>query len=220
MKGKFMLTAALAAVLLLGGCGGKQDTPAAGGSAAPAPAGTQASGEASGSYVISNQDSTASYSVQEKFLQQNLPNLAVGKTSAVKGELVLEKGAIKPSTVTVDVSSLKSDKAQRDRVLKERALESAKYPEATFTITGMEGAQAIGAGQETAFKLKGTLKVHGVEKAVLWDAKGLLVGNTLKLTATLTFAMSDFQIEPPNVLNVVSVDDKVQLDVSLVATKG
>lgn len=218
MKGKLFLTFALAAALMITGCGAKTDTPSSGSPAQGQEQPVQA-GAAGDTYVISEKDSTASYSVHEQLLQQNLPNVAVGKTSAIKGQLVLENGVLKASTVTVDVTTLKSDRAQRDNVLKTRALETATYPTATFALAGMEGVSALTAGQEAAFKLKGNLTLHGVEKAVVWDAKAVLVGSTLRLTGTITFPMADFQIEPPNVLNVISVEDKVQLDVDLVATK-
>lgn len=211
----------LLAAALIAGCGGaRQDTPAAAPQAAPAQ-GNAAKPGATGTYAVAGAESNAQYTVKEKFANQELTGSAVGKTSAITGELVLENGAIKPSKVTVDVKSLVSDKPKRDQELQKRGLESAKYATAEFSIIGVEGAAPVFTeGQEVAFKLKGALTLHGVEKQVVWDAKGKLEGDTLKLNATIHFVMADFRIEPPNVLGLLTVDENVQLDVSLVAKKS
>ena len=225
MTWKTVAVGLLAAALVVG-CGGAkkeetQPTAAAPAQASAPAANSGASAAADGKFTVSGAESSAQYSVKEKFANQELPNTAVGKTSAVTGELVLEKGALKPSKVTVDLKTLKSDQAKRDNALQKRGLEIEKYPTAEFTIIGIDGATPTWAeGQEVAFKLKGTLKVHGVEKEVAWDAKGKLQGGALLLDATVKFALTDFKIEPPSVLGMLTVDDNVQLDVHLVAKKG
>jgi polyisoprenoid-binding protein YceI len=181
-----------------------------------APASTQASGSAA--YVIAAQESVASYSVREKFLQQDLNAVAVGKTSTIDGELILQGETFKPATVKVDLRTLKSDRSRRDEVLRTRGLETEKYPFAEFTLAEVTVPQLRG-GQEVAFKLAGKMKLHGTEKPLTWDARATLQGDVLKLAATVTFKMQEFNIEPPNILNVIAVDDEVKLDVQLTAKK-
>lgn len=220
MKGKLLLVGLLAAAVMAG-CGGKKDesTPAAAPqqqSNTPAPAGNAADGK----FTVVQAESNAQYSVKEVFLADSLNNTAVGKTNVITGDLVLSKGVIQPSKIVVDVTTLKSDKPQRDNKIKTTGLETDKFKTAEFSITGVEGtAPAIGA-TEASFKLKGKLLVHGVEKDVVWDAKWKLDGDKVKLDATVTFTMADFNITPPNILNMIKVDENVQLDVSLVAKKG
>jgi polyisoprenoid-binding protein YceI len=223
-----MLGVVLALALVMGGCAGRKAEPA-GASQGTQPQqqgsqpqvngvtpaqGTEAT--AVQTFRIVASESQASYSVKEKFFSQDLNVTAVGKTSDLAGELVLTNGVLKPSKVTVDLRTLKSDKERRDAVLRSRGLESDKYPYAEFQITGMEGASLI-EGQEVTFKLTGNLKLHGTEKPVTWQAKALLQGGTLKLHATITFNMTEFGIDPPNVLNFVSVDENVTLDVQITA---
>ncbi|HYG58163.1 MAG TPA: YceI family protein [Symbiobacteriaceae bacterium] len=228
MKRISLLLAGVLALALVAGCGGqaKPDAPAAATppkteqTAPPAGTGSEKPADANGTFAITAQESVASYAVKEKFLQQNLNGEAVGKTSVINGTLVLTGGSFSTSKVTVDVSTLKSDKEKRDDVLKTRALETAKYPTAEFEVTGVEGpAPAFAEGRETAFKLKGNLTVHGVTKPVIWEAAATLTGTTLNLKAKIGFKMSEFAIEPPNVLNLISVDDTVQLTVDLKASK-
>lgn|GEM_PF-1952733 len=242
MRRRLLFTGALVLSLsLLAGCGGAPKAnvvdgpgaPALGGGHQAANAVAGADGAAQGQdaalasaevvgdrYQVVPGESTASYSVQEKFLDRNLDVVAVGTTSNITGELILDKGLFQSSTVVVDLQSLKSDQPRRDQKLRTTALETDKYPTAEFRVTGIAGAApALADGQEVAFKLEGIMNLHGVEKPWTWDAKGVVEGDTLKLTATTKFNMAEFNIDPPNVLNLISVDDQVQLDVSLVARK-
>jgi polyisoprenoid-binding protein YceI len=221
-----LLTVSLA---VLAGCGGAKN---AGDSSQPKPAAeTSQTGQpptgqpqpAKGGtqYQIVGAESTASYTVHEKFLDKDLSGTAVGKSSGITGTLVIDGGKLQPSTVTVDLKKLQSDKAQRDKRLQTQGLEIEKYPTAEFAITGAEGAAPTFAdGQEVGFKLAGKLKLHGTEKPVVWDAKGKLQGGAFHLTGLIKFKMGEFNMEPPNVLNLISVDDNVQLDVDLTAKQG
>lgn len=227
-----MLGSALLAVLLvtMAGCGGAQPRgseetrPASKDAAAPAskdaavPASSDSGKAASGTYAIVSGESKASYEVKEVFLIEALNATAIGTTSAIKGELKLKDGALQPSTVEVDVTRLKSDRANRDNQLRSRGLETATYPTATFTVAGVEGgALHLAEGQEASFKLTGKAKIHGVEQDLTWDATAKLEGESLKLTATVEFKMSLFQIEPPNIAGRIRVEDTVKLKVELVA---
>ncbi|MDF2628497.1 MAG: hypothetical protein K0R39_2328 [Symbiobacteriaceae bacterium] len=207
MKGKLLLVGLLAAAVMAG-CGGKKDdtTPTAAApqqqTNTPAPAANAPDGK----FAVVQAESNAQYSVKEIFLTDNLNNTAVGKTNVITGEIVLSKGVIQPS--------------QRDNKMKTDGLESNKFKTAEFSITGVEGTAPVLGATEASFKLKGKLLVHGVEKDVVWDAKWKLDGDKVKLDATINFAMADFNITPPNILNMIKVDENVQLDVSLVAKKG
>lgn len=235
MKRRWLTVGVLALSLALAaGCGaGRNQGTAGGGAQAVQEQGASAVGAGGGGaapaaaevkgdrYKVVPEESTASYSVQEKFLERNLDAVAVGRTSAISGELVLNGGLLQASTVTVDLKTLKSDQSRRDQRLKTTGLETDKYPTAEFTITEVAGeAAALAAGQEVSFKLTGQMKLHGVAKPWTWDAKAKMEGEILRLTATTTFNMNEFGIEPPNVLNLISVNDQVQLDVSITAKKG
>ncbi|HWI52839.1 MAG TPA: YceI family protein [Symbiobacteriaceae bacterium] len=221
MKGK-LLCAGLLAAAVLAGCGGKkaETEPAAAPVQQQSEPAAQSGAAAAGKYTIVQGESSAQYTVKETFLIEALSGTAVGKTSAITGDLVFAKGAIEPSTIVVDVTKLKSDKDQRDGKLRSMGLQTDKFGTARFAITGVEGtAPAIGAN-EANFKLKGNLTVHGVEKPVVWDAKAVLMGDKVRLNATITFKMADFGIEPPNILNRIKVEDDVKLDVSLVGKQS
>lgn len=240
VKGRLIAAAALAAILVVAGCSGAKQQ-----NQAPAPAPTvqetkpadakpadakpaaepadakPATAQAGSRYAVVASESKATYTVKEKFANRELPNDAVGSTSAFQGELVLENGAVRASKVTVDLRTLKSDQDRRDNRLKTDGLESNKYPFAEFTLTGMEGIQALPAdGKEASFKLKGTMKIHGTEKPMVFDAKGQLQGDMVKLITSVKFNMKDFAIVPPSIAGMLTVDENVKLDVQVVAKKS
>lgn len=224
------LLAAVVAAAVVAGCAGKpaehtapaatQETkapaaaPAASSPAAAAPAATSAAG---GKFAVVADQSLASYAVAETFLGQKRDAVAIGKTSAFTGELVLEGGVIKPSVIQVDLSTLKSDESRRDNRVRD-ALDTANHKFAVFTVTGAEGGP-VTEGQEVALKLKGNMKIKGTEKPLVLDAKAKLVDGTLTLAATTTFKMTTFGVNPPNIANFVAVVDEVKMDVTFVGKK-
>lgn len=72
----------------------------------------------------------ARYRVREELLQVGLTD-AVGTTKAVRGEVRLQDGRVSGEFV-VDLRELKSDQARRDNYLRQRTLETDRYPFATF----------------------------------------------------------------------------------------
>jgi len=227
MRARVAAVGALAAVLLLvGGCGTKADqstpnaAPTAGSpaSAASAPAaGTQA---VSGTrYVVVAEQSKATYTVNEKFLNRQLPNDAVGSTSAFAGAVVVENGEIKPSKVTVDLRTLKSDESRRDQRIRSQGLESDKYPFAEFAIE-QASAKIPADGTEVSLKLSGTMKIHGTSKPFAFYAKVSLKGDTLVIHADQSFDMNEFGITPPSIAGMLTVNPGVKLHVDFTGKKS
>jgi len=220
---------------LLAGCGAAASVPAS----SPAPgastartstagaAATPASGAArpagspvSGTFTIGGPSSTASYTAHETFLRQNSPFTPVGKTSAVSGTLVLAAGRFKASTVQVGLQTLKTDNATRDRHV-QSTLDTAKFPDATFAITGEQaGSAAVDTGGTADVRLTGNMTIDGTQKPVVWDAKAQVSGNTLHLTATTSFNMSLFGVTPPSIPGFVAVKDGIELGADLTASKA
>ena len=122
-----------------------------------------ASGAASGTrtFTIVPEQTEASYQVQEKFLNRELPNMALGKTNAVTGELQVSldgKPSGKITKITVDLRTLTSDQSRRDSRIRTQWLESEKYPFAEFTSTDVQGTpDTYTEGQEVSFKLTGDM---------------------------------------------------------------
>ena len=163
----------------------------------------------------------ASYQVQEKFLNRDLPNIALGKTNAVTGELQISldgKPSGKITKISVDLRTLTSDQSRRDSRIHTQWLESDKYPFAEFTSTDVQGIpESYTEGQEINFKLTGDMKIRDVTKPVTFDVKGKLEGDTITGSATSKILMKDFGFDPPNVAGILTVDDGVTVTINFTA---
>ena len=197
--------------------------------AAPAAAEpTAAAGEPAASgmrtFAIVPEQSSASYEVQEKFLNRAAPNKAIGTTKAVEGELQLSldgQPTGQVSTITVDLRQLTSDSSRRDSRIRSEWLESDKYPFATFTSTEVQGAPASYTdGQEVSFKLVGNMTIREITKPVTFDVVGKLQGDTITGTATAQLLMKDFGFDPPNIAGILTVEDGVTVTVTFTAKES
>ncbi|HLZ68847.1 MAG TPA: YceI family protein [Dehalococcoidia bacterium] len=199
--------------------------PADANAAAPVtPAATASTpGAATGTlHFVVNPQSQAAYTVHEKLTRLPAPSDAIGRTSAITGDLYLEKSSglapSRPSAFTVELSTLTSDTAQRDRFLKQSVLQVARFPNATFTITGIEGFPAsYKEGDQVTISVTGTMNIHGVEKPLTWTGQAQEAGGKLEAVVSTDFQMQDFGIQPPSVPVVQSVDSHVHLDLHLFA---
>jgi polyisoprenoid-binding protein YceI len=172
--------------------------------------------------IISDQ-SEAAYFADEKLASLPLPSTAKGSTNAITGEFHLTPDGLgldpsTPSTFTVDLTTLKSDKDMRDRRVQNQGLETGTYPTATFTATRVTGYDpSLAADAEQSLQLTGTMDLHGVQKELTWDVKARRQGNVMTALATVTFKFADFNIPVLNIAGFVSVQDSVTLQVQIVA---
>ena len=166
--------------------------------------------------------SEAAYFADEKLAELPLPSTAKGTTNAISGEFhLLPDGSLdpaQPTTFTVDLTQLKSDRSMRDRRVQSQGLETDRYPKATFVAKSVNGWNASApAGQEQTLTLTGTLDLHGVKKDVTWDVKARRDVGVITALATTKFNFEDFNIPVLNIAGFVSVQDHVTLQVQVVA---
>jgi polyisoprenoid-binding protein YceI len=189
---------------------------------------TQASGTPASGAIHLNlvADGTqARYRVREQLANISLPSDAIGKTSAVTGSLVInDNGMIvaDQSKFVVDLTGLQSDRSQRDHWLQGHILESDQYPTAEFDAFSVSGLPSpLPTSGPVTFKISGNLTAHGTTKPATWDVTAQIANNTeLSGTATTSFTFEDYNIELPRVPMVLSVVDKItlELDFHLVKT--
>ena len=113
--------------------------------------------------------SSASYRVTEQLAGVDFPNDAVGTTTKVSGTLaILPDGNIAPgSKLVIDLTSMASDQNMRDGYIRNRTLETAKFPEAVFVPTEVKGVpKMVPSTGQLGVSLTGNLTIHGVTKPV------------------------------------------------------
>jgi polyisoprenoid-binding protein YceI len=167
-------------------------------------------------------ESKVTYEVGETFLNQNNRfATAIGVTTVVNGEIMADKANPPASTlgpITVDISQFKSDNNTRDNAIRNRFLESSKFPIAKFTSTKIEGLPAkYEDGKEYSLKITGDALVREVTLPVTFNLTVKLTGDTLTGKGTTEFNMSQFKFGPISIAGVLNTEDKVKLTIEFVA---
>jgi polyisoprenoid-binding protein YceI len=163
----------------------------------------------------------ATYRVREQLAGISFPDDAVGSTDSVTGGLViLPDGSIDParSKLTIDLRDLKSDQDMRDGFIKGRTLETDKFPTAEFVARRLQGVPSpIPAPDrptgQSGFQLVGDLTVHGVTKEVTLNGYATFSRDLIAGRALTDFTFSTFGLTKPSLARLLSVDDKIQLDI-------
>lgn len=174
-------------------------------------------------FAIIPASSEAAYFADEKLASLPLPSTAKGSTKDLSGTFYLTPDGLaldpsRPSTFTVNLKTLTSDKDMRDRRVQSQGLETGTYPSASFTATSVTGYDpAKPASEEQDLTLIGTMDLHGVQKELTWDVKARREGDVVTALATVKFKFADFNIPVLNIAGFVSVQDSVTLQVQVVA---
>jgi polyisoprenoid-binding protein YceI len=169
--------------------------------------------------VIVPETSQARYRVREQLASLSLPSDAIGRTHAITGTIVGNPdGSIVPSEskFVVDLSTLQSDRSQRDNFLRRAVLQTDQYQYATFVPTQAPGLPlTLPASGDVSFKLIGNLTIRDVTKPVTWTVTGHVQGNEATGTATTSFTFEYFNLNQPHVSVVLSIVDNITLEVDL-----
>ncbi|MDR5695093.1 MAG: YceI family protein [Armatimonadota bacterium] len=173
-------------------------------------------------YVIVPSESQVIYRVGETlFREGNRYNVAVGVTNAVKGEIFVDRANPRNSRVgpiTVDISTFRTDNSRRDNAIRERWLESARFPIAEFRPTTIQGIpNSYTEGREVSFQVTGELKIRDVTRLTTFSVTVKLEGDRLMGTATGTIRMTDFGFEPPSIFGILRAENEVQIEFKFVA---
>ncbi|MGE3178767.1 MAG: YceI family protein [Vicinamibacterales bacterium] len=167
---------------------------------------------------------TARYRVKEQLVGVDFLNDAVGSTSAVTGTIVvMPDGKFGPqSKLVVDLKTLTSDQELRDGYIRNRVLETEKFPTMEFVPTA--GLAANVPSEPTAkaigFKMVGNMTLKGVTKPVTWNVAGTLRGAAVAGVATTQIKFSEFNLPKPAVPLLLSAEDTITLEVEFRAARS
>ena len=180
---------------------------------------TQADGAASpdGTWQVSDDGSSyVGYRVKEQLAFLDSPNEAVGRSTAVTGTMTVAGDTVEAARIEADLTRLTSDETRRDTAIRQRGLESERFPTATLELAApIRLVDAPVQGREVRGQGKGRLTVHGVTREVELDLRGRWNGSTIQVVGQLPVRMSDFQIQPPRFGPVVSIEDSLAVDFNL-----
>lgn len=170
--------------------------------------------------VVAPEGNEARYRVREQLAGLSFPNDAVGVTTAVTGEIVVDAatGRVQSgaSRIVVELGGLTSDQSRRDNYVRNRTLETAQHPTAVLVPTELRGIPwPLPATGTVTFQLIGNLTIKQVTRSTTWDVTLDVSGNTVTGTATTSFTFEEFAMTKPRVASVLSVDDTIRLEYDL-----
>jgi polyisoprenoid-binding protein YceI len=176
-------------------------------------------------YTIVPDKSKATYHARQKAFVPGIGSGIDGSTSDISGTIFFDPrnpSRTEIATITVNVETLDSGIDLRDQRLHGEFLESSKFPTATFNATRLEGLPSTpyADGDELSFKIAGNLTLHGVTRAVTFDATGNVTGDTLTSTAKTNVMLTDFGMQVPDLLNFVKAENAVGIELSLSAQRS
>jgi polyisoprenoid-binding protein YceI len=193
--------------------------PSAGGSEASGIAGTWTVDPTVGSFEDFS-GSFVGYRVQEELASVGATE-AVGRTPDVTGTMSVDGTTITAAEFTADLTTLQSDEGNRDRQLRRQGLETGTFPTATFTLT-----QPIELGSEPAegstvdATAVGDMTIHGTTKSVEIPVQAKVDNGVVTVVGSLPVLFSDFGMEKPQAMIVLSVDDKGTMEFQLQFTRA
>jgi polyisoprenoid-binding protein YceI len=178
------------------------------------------SGPIDGTYALQrgDPDSFVGYRVQEQFVGALVESTATGRTSDVEGSLIVSNGGLTVDDVrvTADLTTLTSDREQRDNRIRTLGLESDMFPEATFVLTRpMETDTVPKRGETVNATAVGDFTLHGVTRRVRIPVEGRWDGSSIQVVGTLPIVFADYDMDAPNVGGFVSVRDEGEMEFQL-----
>jgi polyisoprenoid-binding protein YceI len=145
----------------------------------------------------------------------------VGRTASVEGSLSFDGTAITSTEVTVDMAGLDSGESLRDSVLRNQAIETVRFPTASFVLTQPMPVNVPAEGEMVRRTVSGDLTLHGVTRAVDVDVQAVLRGGRLIVVGSSEVRFADFNISPPRgPAQVLSVEDRGTMEVQLTFERG
>ena len=187
---------------------------------AAAAAGTSTGSSGEVVLQIAQDQSKARFLIDE--VLNGSPNTVVGTTNQVAGEIAIDPNnpsKARVGTIQVDARTLATDSGMRNRTIANRILLTNQYEYITFTPTRLVGLpQQASVGQSYTLQIVGNLKIRDVTKEVTFNVSAKAPSKTqLQATAKTTIRYADFGITIPQVPQVASVGDQVQLELDFVA---
>lgn len=201
-----------------GGTTGSTGGSAGGGTTATSAAGAEGTTWTIDSSVTSDAGGTfAGFRVEEELASIG-STTAVGRTSGVEGSLVLDGSTLVSGSFTVDMTTLATDNQLRDGQVK-RVLETATFPEATFTITGpVELTTSASDGASLTADVPGSFTIHGVTRTATVKVDASITGNVLTIVGSAPFTFAEYEIDAPTSQAVLSLEEQGTLEFQLYLT--
>jgi polyisoprenoid-binding protein YceI len=178
---------------------------------------TAASEPVAGTWTVGS-GSIVGYRVNEVLLGQSAT--AVGRTTSVAGHLAIQGMTVTAASFSVSMSTVRSDKSQRDAQFDGRIMNVSQYPTGTFTLTSpIELAPLPGGDVIRQYTAHGNLTLHGTTRAVTFTLTAEPKGAQIEVAGHIPVLFADYNIQNPSFAGFVTTQDHGLLEFLLVLDK-
>jgi polyisoprenoid-binding protein YceI len=162
--------------------------------------GTSKSGSAAaplaGTWKIGD-GSTAGYRVKENLFGQDAT--AVGRTNAVTGSMTIAGTTVTKASFRVDMTTVTSDKSQRDGYFQGRIMDTSTYPTADFELTKPIALAPVPKDAVVKqYPATGKLTLHGTTRTVTIPLNTKRTGDVIQVQGILSINFPDYNINNPS----------------------
>jgi polyisoprenoid-binding protein YceI len=182
---------------------------------------TGSSGSVVGEWTLASGGSSfVGYRVQEQLARIGA-NTAVGRTSTITASMTFDGTSITKLQVTADLTKLRSDESLRDGQLQNQAIETRRFPNATFVLTSPISIGSVPADGQTITKtVEGDLTLHGVTKRIRMDVQGQFKNGQVVVIGSTTIVFADYNVAQPRAATVLSIEDHGIMELQLIFQKA
>ena len=163
--------------------------------------------------------SFAGYRVKEVLAGGLGENTAVGRTADVAGSMELSDGMLVAVAVRVTMATLRTDDSHRDSHAR-GSLNTEEFPEASFTLVEpLELPAGMAGGEAVLGSAVGALTIKGVTNRATFDLHAQLVDDTIVAVGSSPVVFSDYGVDTPTSIAVISVEDHGIMEFQLIFTR-
>jgi len=153
-----------------------------------------------------------------------------GVTTRVTGSITVDPARLSTARgrASVQTATLRTGNDTRDEHLRaDTWLDAARFPNATFELTAVEGAESLTANQPADVRVRGRFTLHGVTKEVVASARVRwmpitdelrqtpgITGDVLRIRASFAVRLTDYGVSVPRIVRL-KVANEIGVSVDL-----
>jgi polyisoprenoid-binding protein YceI len=170
-----------------------------------------------GNWSVSD-GSQAGYRVKEILFGQD--TTAVGRTAKVTGTVAVSGTKLTSGTITVDMSSVATDKSGRDEQFRNRIMSVSQFPTSTFALAApVDFATSPAVGRKVTVKATGQLTLRGKAKQVDVELSAVRGTDNIQVQTAIPVSFADYGIPNPSIPGI-STEDHGVIEVLVVLKKA
>jgi polyisoprenoid-binding protein YceI len=152
--------------------------------------------------------SRAGYRVDEVLVGQSVT--AVGRTDRVTGTVTLSGSTVRAAEFSVDMASVTSDQSVRDDAFRERIMDVATHPTATFRLRRPIALGTVPAvGEQRIVTAAGSLTLRGTSRDVTVQLETRRSADGVTVAGSVPVRFADYGIPDPSVGPIRTEDNGV-----------